>query len=233
MGNLSRFDLERMIKNYKVSYLFETGTLWGDGVAYALQFPFKKIVSVEIMPSIAEQARKRFSEDQQVAIIETDSVTALKEQLGHLTGNIVFWLDAHFPGADAGLEQYDKQAEGKDDFRLPLSHEIEIISTLRSGFQDVLIIDDLRIYENGPYQNGNVPPDAMPAGERSIRFVEERFSGTHVIIRSYLDEGYLLLFPKKSYKKHHGRLARFFHKKDVENCQYLAEPGTSPIPAAL
>jgi len=201
MGLINRFDLSRIIREYKTPYFFETGTFRGEGVDYALQSPFDKIVSVEIIGAIADEAKIKFNAQNKVEIVEGNSVSALAAEIPKLDNNCVFWLDAHFPGADAGITRYDDNND--ESVRLPLQKEIEIISRLRSNFKDVLIIDDLRIYEDGPYQNGNVPPDALPKEDRHIGFIYNSFSASHVILKSYIDEGYILMFPKKGYRINH------------------------------
>lgn len=219
MGSLSRFDLNRIIQDFKTPNLFETGTFWGDGVAYALEFPFDKIISVEIIPEIADKAKSRFREEERVEIIEADSVTGLEEQLPLLNGNTVFWLDAHFPGADAKLADYEA---GNDmEFRLPLKMEIEHISKHRNNFQDVLILDDLRIYEDGPFEKGPVPSNALPKGERGIDFIYNAFEATHYIFKSFLDEGYILLLPKKGYDKNHNNWEKLLTETPVIQDIYL------------
>jgi hypothetical protein len=221
MGLINRFDLTRIIREYHTPYFFETGTWKGDAVAYALESPFTKIISIEIIPEIAIEAGKRFLSTDKVKIIEGNSVDVMAKELPKLNGNCVFWLDAHFPGADAGMTDYD--AIEDEETRLPLAKEVEIIKTTRAGFNDVLIIDDLRIYEDGPYQNGLVPPNAMPGGARSISFVYQYFETTHYIFKSFLDEGYILLFPKKSYNRNHFKLSGLFKKKPVVADHYLLD----------
>src|SRR5215203_484003 len=211
MGLLMRFDLGRMIQDYKIKYFFETGTFRGDGLAYALQSPFEKLISVEVVPQIANEAKERFVDVERIQIIEAESVAALENVLPELEGNCIFWLDAHFPGADAGLTAYDEKTE--EIVRLPLAKELETISRLRLKRKDVLILDDLRIYEDGPYQNGNVPEDALPKRGRDIDFVYQYFGSTHLIAKSFLDEGYILLFPKAAYKWKHLSLTKLFSKK--------------------
>lgn len=223
MGKLTRFDLERIIKDYNTTYFFESGTFLGDGVAYGLRFPFEKLISVEIIPEIAIKARNRFALNNKVKIIEADSITALEQILPALNKNILFWLDAHFPGADAGLTGYDEYSN--EELRLPLQKEIETICNIRKGYNDVFILDDLRIYEDGNYENGNVPQDALPLVERNIDFISRCFSKTHCIFRSYHDEGYILLFPLKKYKKAHFSISNFFRKRTQEEDHYLQEPG--------
>ncbi len=198
MGFINRFDLTRIMKEYNIDSFFETGTFRGDGVEYALRSPFAKIISVEIISEIAAEARQKFLLQDNVNIITGDSLSILEKELPKLTGNCLFWLDAHFPGADAGLTAYD--ADTEESVRLPLSKEVETIRRLRPGFHDVLILDDLRIYEDGPYINGNVPADALPRQDRNTNFIYKNFSATHVILKSYLDEGYILIFPKTKYR---------------------------------
>ena len=219
MGRLSRFDLNRIIKEYKTLNLFETGTFWGDGVSFALGYPFSKIISVEIIPEIAAIAKSRFEAYKKVDIFQSDSITALEKQLPLLKGNTVFWLDAHFPGADAKLADY---ASGDDNlFRLPLKKELEMICSCRKGFQDVFIIDDLRIYEDGPFENGPVPENAMPKGNRNIDFVFRLFEQTHYVFKSYLDEGYILLFPLKVYNRTQKKYAGLIKRKTFLEDHYL------------
>lgn len=210
MGTIRKFDLARIIKEYKAPVFFETGTFRGDGVSYALQFAFKKIISVEIIPEIANEAVAKFSGDKSVKIIEAQSDVALQNELPFIRSNCLFWLDAHFPGADAGMTAYDMDNE--EAVRLPLIKELETISTLRQNFKDVFILDDLRIYEDGPYEKGNVPADALPKMERNIDFVYRYFSKTHFIFKCYLDEGYILMFPKRRYRRNHFKFSDLFRK---------------------
>lgn len=219
MGSIRSFNLNRIIQEYKTHYFFETGTFYGDGVEYALQSPFQKITSVEIIPEIADKAKSRFSTFEKVEIIENNSESALARKLPEIKSNCLFWLDAYFPGADAGLKSYDEQMH--DTVRLPLSNEIEIIRRLRKNFRDVLIIDDLRIYEDGPYVNGNVPADALPLANRNIDFIYDNFYSSHVILKCYLDEGYILIFPKFNYWKSY-LSKKLFTNKWSENDFYLA-----------
>jgi hypothetical protein len=219
MGALNRFDLCRIIKEYKIPYFFETGTFWGDGVAYALQSPFKRLYSVEVVPEIANKAARRFINNKDVCILEGDSVSILGQELPYVKGNCLFWLDAHFPGADAGLAAYNAGTD--EDLRLPLEKELEVISRLRSNYKDVLILDDLRIYEDGPFVNGNVPADALPGEKRTINFIYRYFGETHQVMKCYLDEGYILLFPRGSYKRNHFKWSNLFKKVAPEEDHYL------------
>ncbi len=196
MGKINRFDLSRIIAKFKTPVFFETGTFRGDGIDYALQSPFEKIISIEIVPDLAEKAKKRFAGNEKVKIIQGESSLVMQEELPELPDNCIFWLDAHFPGADAGMKEYN--ADIDESIRLPLVIESSVIRRLRKGFKDVIIMDDLRIYEDGPYQNGNVPVDALPKQNRNIDFVTQNFNKSHHIYKLYQEEGYILLLPKQS-----------------------------------
>ena len=194
MGVINQFNLSRIIRDYNIKYFFETGTWKGNAVAFALQFPFKKIISTEIIPAIANEAKFRFQHERRVTIIDSCSTDALSAELPFLDGNCLFWLDAHFPGAYAGLERYD--AIKDEDIRLPLEKELTIIHDLRKSYQDLLIIDDLRVYEDGTYENGSSPADTLPRKNRDIDFINRLFGKSHIPMRTYRNEGYVLLFPK-------------------------------------
>jgi hypothetical protein len=225
MGSISRFDLNKIIKEYNTFYFFETGTGQGDGIEYALKSPFRKILSTEIMPQLAKKASKKFTSFAQVSILESDSVKALADELPDLKSNCIFWLDAHFPGADAGMKKYD--AMDDESIRLPLEREMNLIKKIRQGFDDVFIIDDLRIYQNGLYQHGNAPSDTRPRDRRNIDFIRQQFSHSHLIAKLYLDEGYLLLLPRAIYKRNKVRRNHsIVNKKSSVANQYLIVNGT-------
>jgi hypothetical protein len=194
MGVINQFNVDRIIRDYNIKFFFETGTWKGDAVAYALQFPFERIISAEIVPPIADGAKSRFKEETRVKIIEASSIKALSAELPLLKGNCLFWLDAHFPGADAGMARYDAAMD--EDIRLPLEKELTIIHECRKNCNDLLIIDDMRVYEDGPYENGNSPVDTLPRNDRNLDFINRLFGRTHISMKTYRNEGYILLFPK-------------------------------------
>lgn len=194
MGLVKRFDLKRLKTEFNCSSFFETGTWKGDSVAYAAQYDFEKIFSSEIMPEIADRAAKRFADDPRITIITENSVKALEDNISKIKGNCIFWLDAHFPGSEEGIKGYNEE---KDEIlKYPLKKELEVIAQYRSGFNDVLLIDDLRIYEENNYANGNMPENIERPQERNAQFVEVLFDNTHNIFRSLKDEGYIYALPK-------------------------------------
>ena len=193
MGSLYRFDLERYAETYDLPVLFETGTFFGYGVQLAINAGFEKIFSVEIIDEYFTANVERFSDQENVTILKGESAAVLGDTVGEIESNILFWLDAHFPGADGGLCHYNSCED--EAIRCPLEHELEIIRARRPGRKDVFIIDDLNLYEIGDYAAGNLPDYINRPPNANLEFVDRLFSETHHIVRLYQDQGYVVLLP--------------------------------------
>jgi hypothetical protein len=190
MGFLTRFNLSQ---HEGVRPVFiETGTANGDSLLYATRFQFEFLYSIEIDAGCAQNAAKRFEDDERVMVLCGSSSSVLPKILYRHKEPIVFWLDAHFPGEMRGLP-YDH--EKNMQLRLPLEQELAIIREHRDVSKDFFIIDDLRIYEDGPFTNGNWR-DRKTMGGDGIDFITKMFGATHTITRNFMDEGYILLEPK-------------------------------------
>ena len=140
-----------------------------------------------------------FDKHDQVKIFQMDSVSAMKSVINLIPQEtaIFFFLDAHFPGElESGYKYVDNAA---NTITLPLEKELRLISELRPNAQDIIVIDDLRLYENGPFENGPLPANFanIPVSWKSLNFVIDLFP-TKTIERSYLDEGYLIIKPHAS-----------------------------------
>lgn len=194
MGSLHKYRLDI----FPCDIFFETGTGQGDSLEYARSYPFRRLYSAEIDKSTAELARDRFSAFNYVKIVQGDSVDVLEEVLPTLDSDsrCLFFLDAHFPGEMSdqfiGYSKIEMNAVS-----LPLERELEVIRKYRAHCQDVIIVDDLRIYEDGPYRHGNLPAKIpkLPASLRHVDFISRIFPDRQVM-RNYRDEGYLLIYPK-------------------------------------
>ena len=114
----------------------------------------------------------------------------------------LFWLDAHFPGVDANLAAF--KADMESNKNVPLEIELDIIS--RRQYNDVIICDDLWLYEDVPQsswpsfnehcrQHGHnikredLVRDGMPA------VFEQMFKKTHAMTRKFNDQGFLIFTP--------------------------------------
>jgi hypothetical protein len=193
MGELNIHNLNNYIIPFNLTVFVETGSGKGEGIKHALNYSFKKLYSIEIVPQLYEHCKTTIT-DPRVKFLNQCSVDGIENSiLEEENENILFWLDAHFPGADFHYSKYDSTRDEK--IRIPLQSEIELIWNHRKNHKDVFIIDDLRIYEDGPYELGNWP-DRKTLGGEGIKFIEDTFGTTHNIIRDYHHQGYLFLIPK-------------------------------------
>jgi hypothetical protein len=201
MGHISFFDLDALRKTYKTDVFIETGTYLGDSLAHAAKADFKKLYSIEIAPNLVAKARERFKDDPRIEIIEGSSSEVLEPLLDRTNENIVLWLDAHFSScyADYGGDQ-------NRDSRVPLEKEILALKRRLNKYADVILIDDLRCYEDNipgvTSFNDHMRSIGQPhvTRERVVgtdsKFIYEAFNETHEIVKHFNHEGYLSLSPK-------------------------------------
>jgi hypothetical protein len=195
MGELFFFPLGDLLRQFSAESFFETGTGFGLGVQTARIFPFKRIWSVDIMVDEIRRLAPAFSSDPRVHLLAGRSTDALVHVLPKAEGNMIFWLDAHFPGAHHWKQGYN--AERDIDTRLPLERELALIKQYRPGKPDVILIDDLRIYEKDNFQWGNMSDVGQGGLEKlDSSFLYSMFAETHVARRFLNHSGYLALVPK-------------------------------------
>jgi len=196
-------DTENYIKKFSLKNYAETGTGEGATLQHALDSSFEKTYSVEINSTIYQAALRKFNSSMLTGECNLwwgNSFERLPQMLSEIEGNTLFFLDAHFPGADFHLANYEDEKDY--DTRLPLEKEIEVIIEHRDVSNDVFIIDDLVIFEpdGGPYEAGplTLSRDICPAN--GIKFLETAFGDTHDITRSYVSQGFLIITPKMKKK---------------------------------
>jgi hypothetical protein len=190
MGNLNKFNLKEFITKYNSNVFVETGTWTGDGVNHASSFNFEKLFSIELVEELYLKAEQRFINNNKIKIFHNNSCDGLKYILENFVkedDKIIFWLDAHLP------QFYTKNIDDRYDVNtkilIPLEEELKIIKNYKNISNDVFLIDDLRIYEEGPYAHGNwydvVNSKLYTQG---IKFIEDLINTTHTITKNYEDE---------------------------------------------
>ncbi len=197
MGVLNNFNLALFVAA-GYSTLVETGTGAGNGVDYAISCGFGRIFSVEYMAEYAVKLSTKYRPTPQVSIFHGHSPDFLDVLLtnGQITPDdrCVFWLDAHYPFGDIGGKPYDYE---KDlDKRLPLESELAVLFK-HARTKDLIIIDDLRIYERCPHgvQNLDQMGLAHIARYDAPDFLS-RWSVTHKVDKLYQHEGYVIMTPR-------------------------------------
>lgn len=200
MGSLRYFNLQDIKNRFGLKDFFETGAGKGTGIEYAATVDFERIYSVEIIAAQAALLAQHFAADKRIKLIPSRSDDALKEWLPKLPHNTLFFLDAHFPGADLGIRGFEDEKD--EDVRLPLFKELELIRDLRAakGFKDAILIDDIMIFDDD-----NVYPDSHLKQEHAIRpkklingykQIFEVLKDTHEykVLPDY--SGYVIIYPK-------------------------------------
>ena len=194
MGQLNEaIEVKNVLDFYGIKNFVETGTGLAEVVRAVHDVDSSLTIhTIEVVPEIYEQNNIRFSYLKKVNWHLGESAQILSEVVPTLEGNTLFWMDAHFPGAEVGLSSYGDE---KDiDKRLPLRKELETILENRDVSNDVIVIDDLRIYEDGPFETGNWDERSKYGGD-GIEFIEKLFEDTHYVGRSYNAQGFVILFP--------------------------------------
>ena len=194
MGQLNQaIQIKNVLDFYDIKNFVETGTGQAEVVQTVVEADDTlNVHTIEVIPEIYDKNKINFSYMKNVKWHLGRSFDLLPEILSDLEGNTLFWMDAHFPGADFGLSSYGDEKD--DDKRLPLKKELETIVANRDVTNDVFVIDDLRIYEDGPFGDGNWE-DREKYGGDGIEFIEELFDETHYVVKSYNAQGSVLLFP--------------------------------------
>ena len=194
MGQLNEaIQIKNVLDFYDIKNFVETGTGKAEVVQTVVEADDTlNVHTIEVIPEIYDKNKINFSYLKDVNWHLGTSFDILPEILPDLKGTTLFWMDAHFPGADFGLSSYGDEKD--DDKRLPLKKELETIVANRDVTNDVFVIDDLRIYEDGPFGDGNWE-DREKYGGDGIEFIEELFDETHYVVKSYNAQGSILLFP--------------------------------------
>lgn len=125
----------QVIKKYINPYFLETGTSDASGVKLALEYPFEKIISIEINSELQEKNKQdllEHIESLRLKLITGDSLINLQSIIKDLDKPTTFWLDAHVDHGPKGVKL------------CPLYEELEAIKT-SSIKTHTILIDDLRV----------------------------------------------------------------------------------------
>ena len=201
MGQLNTFILEPLIEKYNLKVYFETGTGEAISLRHALKSNFEHFYTVDIDGEFIENAKKIIT-NTNLTYIHNYSTKALEEYVPTLDKNkpVLFFLDAHFPGADFHKCSYEESIKTFKEESFPLHLEIENIKKNRDTSKDVIIIDDFKLYEPSDLYEHSVNPvkkylDAENLSKDSS-FIYKAFESTHVFEKNYKHQGYLSILPK-------------------------------------
>lgn len=204
MGTIDIFNLNEFVEKYNIKNFIETGTLHGNGVQFAMRYDFESIHSIEIIEELSIKAKLKFSKEPRVTIHQGNSSDILKILLPTLEGNNLYWLDAHFPGMDS---RHNKSfRDFPVEVEAPLKNELKSIEERIHKYNDVIIMDDLWVYEDCPCESGLFNDHVKKQGwnitrqelvSDGLEFIENSFLNTHDMKKDYRHQGYIILTPKE------------------------------------
>lgn len=191
MGSLADFssscvDLRDLKQNLNIDIFVETGCFRGNSISYALELGFNKIFSCDIDREMIDHCYKRFGYEKPIYIYQGDSISFFEMLLPKLPKiPVLFYLDAHLPEHDKNNGQVILETE----LNFPLKDELRLINKYRDTVNDVIVCDDLRIYEDGPFQGGNWK-DRPNNVTLDLSFLSDY---NYKVSKFYSQEGYILL----------------------------------------
>jgi len=208
MGLLREHKLTDYIDRYNLKYYFETGTGKAECLEYALRYPFEEYWTVDIDEDLIEESFKKFQNMRKnINLLIGKSTEILDEYVPQIPKEspTLFYLDAHFPGADFQKCTYEESIREHKKDAFPLEEEVDVILEKRDISKDVFIIDDLVLYEEGDFEClkvGCVWEYGWLQEELDLKtdskFLYEKFEKTHDFKKDLRSQGYLIITPKQN-----------------------------------
>ena len=155
---VKQMTIQEYQQKYHCGVLVESGTFRGDMVEAQKKF-FKKIISIELATELFEKAKRKFSKDPHVQILQGDSGQVLSTVMKDMTEPAVFWLDGHYSALETAKGSTECHIYKELDCILdakPMNHVI-LIDDARdfTGRGDYPAVDALTSYiknKNDRYQ---------------------------------------------------------------------------------
>ncbi len=144
MSRIEKIDLGDLIGQYGLAGFVETGLKRGEGLGYAMSFPFEKLISIEIH-GIYIRMNQAKTKDPRVILLEGSSAKMLPTAVDLVEGlSVLWWLDAHLP------TKYAQRPIGNTpiDLTFPLETELKSLLELRDCSGDVFLLDDMHFFRN-------------------------------------------------------------------------------------
>lgn len=196
MGTLARVGLIDLVRHHSLDTVVETGTGHGHSVIAALKVPeLIDIRSIELDYETFHRAQVIFAAEPSVKLYHGDSVELLSDiavDLNWLSRKVLWFLDAHFAGSGKLEPQPMVVKDAATD--VPIEQEFQTLRDFRDLDNDVIVIDDLCLFEYGPF-DVDAPELREALKLPPLTWLEDELRSTHSIHRSYRDGGYFIARP--------------------------------------
>jgi hypothetical protein len=172
MGSLPAKKISQLILNlkkfYNIETLVETGTYRGVTTAWAAEH-FRSVITIDISLEYIKETQSSLASQTNIEYIHDDSRSALIACMSRISGNALFWLDAHKGGGYFGQD---------DD--CPILEEILAIHKFENDY--IILVDDARAFlfpPQPPFDHTKWPDIALVfdhlnlLGKRFIIIVED------------------------------------------------------------
>lgn len=133
---VKRMAINAYLARFELKEFFETGTYYGDTLAFIAGFEDVSCTSIELSTDLYAKAFARFNGRKNVRVLHGDSGVLLPGLLADLGRPALFWLDGHYSGAAT--------AEGSS--HTPISQELQAIRN-HPIKKHVILIDDARCFD--------------------------------------------------------------------------------------
>jgi hypothetical protein len=201
MGELNIFNLDFFKTDFGCTTYVETGTGIGVCLRHMINYDFQQYYSIDLDGDLIEQAKINFPQDN-INFIHDYSTQALEKLVPTLPIDtpVLFFLDAHFPGADFGKMSYTESITEFKQTAFPLIQEINIIQKHRDISKDCFIIDDWKLYDST--LNYEMPGWEYEQLQKQLNIVTDGnqiinlFKDTHDHEVKLRHQGFLFLTPK-------------------------------------
>ncbi|MCX5657391.1 MAG: hypothetical protein NTZ48_04100, partial [Candidatus Omnitrophica bacterium] len=132
---VKRMVLSFYLQRFGLNQFIETGTHFGDMLAYIARDKTMKCTSIELADHYYQSAMQRFASYTNVTLLHGDSGAVLPECVSNLQAPALFWLDGHYSGGTTVRGEVDT----------PVSAELKAIldSSIKTH---VILIDDARCF---------------------------------------------------------------------------------------
>lgn len=133
---IKRRILKAYLHRFGLSQFIETGTYFGDTLAYLAHDKDINCTSIELAESYYLQAKARFAHYPNVRLLQGDSGTLLSSVVRQLNTPALFWLDGHYSGGTT--------SQGDCETSVSLELQSIFASMVKAH---VILIDDVRYFD--------------------------------------------------------------------------------------